>query len=179
MVAGLGSATAWEFGGGAALKAAAEDAGASELAEFLAYLDAGLPAVTLSVLTLVLVSVGPSIYVYRTLMLDVAMQDHVTVARAKGLPEGRIRRRHILRVAAPPIVTGLILGLAASLGGAILIETVFSWEGMGQLYFKTISGEPDETVSIGLTIMLTQLYVGERLLLEILYVFLDPRVRYE
>ena len=132
----------------------------------------------LPVFTLVLVSVGPSIYVYRTMTLNVALQDHVTVARAKGLPEGLIRRRHILRVAAPPIVTGLILGLAASLGGAILIETVFAWEGMGQLYFKTFAGQPDEAIIIGLTFMFTLIYVGARLLLEILYVFLDPRVRY-
>jgi len=133
----------------------------------------------LPILTLVLVSVGPSIYVIRTMTLNVALQDHVTVARAKGLPDGLIRRRHILRVAAPPIVTGLILGLAATLGGAILIETVFAWEGMGQLYFKTFSGEPDEAVIIGLTFMFTLIYVGARLLLEILYVFLDPRVRYQ
>ena len=93
----------------------------------------------LPILTLVLVSIGPSIYVIRTMTLNVALQDHVTVARAKGLPEGLIRRRHILRVAAPPIVTGLILGLAATLGGSILIETVFAWEGMGQLYFKTFT----------------------------------------
>lgn len=133
----------------------------------------------LPILTLVLVSVGPSIYVIRTMTLNVALQDHVTVARAKGLPDGLIRRRHILRVAAPPIVTGLILGLAATLGGSILIETVFAWEGMGQLYFKTFSGEPDEAVIIGLTFMFTLIYVGARLLLEILYVFLDPRVRYQ
>jgi peptide/nickel transport system permease protein len=133
----------------------------------------------LPILTLVLVSVGPSIYVIRTLTLDVALSDHVTVARAKGLPESLIRRRHILRVAAPPIVTGLILGLAATLGGAILIETVFAWEGMGQLYFRTFSGQPDETVIIGLTFMFTLIYVAARLVLEVLYVFLDPRVRYQ
>jgi peptide/nickel transport system permease protein len=133
----------------------------------------------LPIFTLVLVSVGPSIYVIRTMTLSVAMQDHVMVARAKGLPESLIRRRHILRVAAPPIVTGLILGLAATLGGSILIETVFAWEGMGQLYFKTFSGQPDESIIIGLTFMFTLIYVGARLLLEILYVFLDPRVRYQ
>ncbi len=132
----------------------------------------------LPILTLVLVSIGPSIYVIRTMTLNVALSDHVTVARAKGLPEGLIRRRHILRVAAPPIVTGLILGLAATLGGSILIETVFAWEGMGQLYFKTFSGQPDESIIIGLTFMFTLIYVAARLLLEILYVFLDPRVRY-
>jgi peptide/nickel transport system permease protein len=133
----------------------------------------------LPVMTLVLVSIGPSIYIIRTLTLNVALQDHVTVARAKGLPEGLIRRRHILRVAAPPIVTGLILGLAATLGGAILIETVFAWEGMGQLYFKTFTGQPDESIIIGLTFMFTLIYVAARLVLEVLYVFLDPRVRYQ
>jgi peptide/nickel transport system permease protein len=133
----------------------------------------------LPILTLVLVSIGPSIYIIRTMTLNVALQDHVTVARAKGLPEGLIRRRHILRVAAPPIVTGLILGLAATLGGSILIETVFAWEGMGQLYFKTFSGQPDESIIIGLTFMFTIIYVVARLILEILYVFLDPRVRYQ
>jgi len=133
----------------------------------------------LPILTLVLVSVGPSIYIIRTMTLNVALQDHVTVARAKGLSEGLIRRRHILRVAAPPIVTGLILGLAATLGGSILIETVFAWEGMGQLYFKTFSGQPDESIIIGLTFMFTLIYVAARLVLEILYVFLDPRVRYQ
>jgi peptide/nickel transport system permease protein len=132
----------------------------------------------LPILTLVLVSVGPSIYVIRTLTLDIALQDHVTVARAKGLPAGLIARRHILRVAAPPIVTGLILGLAATLGGSILIETVFAWQGMGELYFKTFSGQPDESIIIGLTFMFTLVYVAARLLLEVLYVFLDPRVRY-
>jgi peptide/nickel transport system permease protein len=133
----------------------------------------------LPILTLVLVSIGPSIYVIRTMTLNVALQDHVTVARAKGLSEGLIRRRHILRVAAPPIVTGLILGLAATLGGSILIETVFAWEGMGQLYFRTFSGQPDESIIIGLTFMFTIIYVAARLVLEILYVFLDPRVRYQ
>ena len=133
----------------------------------------------LPIFTLVLVSIGPSIYVIRTMTLNVALQDHVTVARAKGLPEGLIRRRHILRVAAPPIVTGLILGLAGTVGGSILIETVFAWEGMGQLYFKTFSGQPDESIIIGLTFMFTLIYVAARLVLEILYVFLDPRVRYQ
>ncbi len=126
-----------------------------------------------------LVSVGPSIYVIRTMTLNVAHQDHVTVARAKGMPEGLIRRRHILRVAAPPIVTGLILGLAATLGGAILVETVFDWQGMGRLYFKTFSGTPDEGIIVGLTFMFTLVYVVARLILEVLYVFLDPRVRYD
>jgi peptide/nickel transport system permease protein len=133
----------------------------------------------LPVLTLVLVSLGPYIYVVRTMTLSVAQEDHVTVARAKGMPESLVERRHILRVAAPPIVTGLILGLAGSLGGSILVETVFNWQGMGRLYYEAILGTPDEGLIVGLTFMFTLLYVIARFILEVLYLLLDPRVRYE
>jgi peptide/nickel transport system permease protein len=132
----------------------------------------------LPILTLVLVSVGPSIYVVRTMTLNVALEDHVMVARAKGLPERVIARRHILRVAAPPIVTGLILGLASTIGGSILIETVFAWQGMGRLYYDAIAGTPDESLIVALTFVFTLVYIVARLILEVLYVFLDPRVRY-
>jgi peptide/nickel transport system permease protein len=133
----------------------------------------------LPVLTLVLVGVGPYVYVVRTITLGVAQDDHVTLARAKGMPERIVARRHVLRVAAPPIVTGLILGLAGSLGGSILVETVFDWRGMGRLYYEAIVGTPDEGLIIGLTFMFTLLYVAARMLLEVLYLVLDPRVRYE
>jgi peptide/nickel transport system permease protein len=131
------------------------------------------------VLTLVLVSVGPYLYVVRTITLNVAQEDHVMLARAKGMPGRIVSRRHVLRVAAPPIVTGLILGLAGSLGGSILVETVFDWRGMGRLYYEAIAGTPDEGLIIGLTFMFTLLYVIARMILEILYVLLDPRVRYD
>ena len=132
----------------------------------------------LPVLTLVLVTVGPYIYSVRTMTMTVAQEDHVTLARAKGMPEGIVNRRHILRVAAPPIVTGLILGLAGSLGGSILVETIFNWRGMGRLYFEAVSGTPDENIIVALTFVFTLLYVAARFLLEVLYVILDPRVRY-
>jgi peptide/nickel transport system permease protein len=131
----------------------------------------------LPILTLILVSLGPSIYVVRTMTLNVAQEDHVMVARAKGMPGRIVARRHILRVAAPPILTGLILGLAATLGGSILIETVFAWQGMGRLYYDAIAGTPDEGLIVGLTFMFTLLYVIARMILEVLYVVLDPRVR--
>ncbi|HEY65807.1 MAG TPA: ABC transporter permease [Caldilineae bacterium] len=132
----------------------------------------------LPVLTLVLVSVGPYIYVVRTITLNVAQEDFVSLARAKGLPESRVRYRHVLRAAAPPIVTGLVLGLAGSLTGSILVETVFNWQGMGRLYYEAVVGTPDEAVIVALTFMFTLLYVAARLILEVLYVILDPRVRY-
>ncbi len=132
----------------------------------------------LPVMTLVLVSVGPYIYSVRTMTVTTAMEDHVQLARAKGLSEGHINRRHILRVAAAPIVTGLVLGLAGSLGGSILTETVFNWRGMGRLYYDAIVGTPDEGVIVALTFLFTLIYLLARFLLDILYVVLDPRVRY-
>ena len=131
----------------------------------------------LPVFTLVLVSLGAWIYTVRTMVLNTAQEFFVTVARAKGLPEGRVMRRYILRVAAPPIVTNLVLGLAASLGGAILTETVFNWPGMGRLYYDAIL-VADESVIVALTFMFTLLYVLARFVLEVLYVILDPRIRY-
>jgi peptide/nickel transport system permease protein len=131
----------------------------------------------LPVMTLVLVSVGPYIYSVRTMTVTAAQEDHVQLARAKGLSESVVTRRHILRVAAPPIVTGLVLGLAGSLSGSILTETIFNWRGMGRLYYDAITGTPDEAVIVALTFIFTLLYVILRFILDILYVVLDPRVR--
>jgi peptide/nickel transport system permease protein len=131
----------------------------------------------LPVITLVIVSVGPYIYTVRTMTMTVAQEDHVALARAKGLPEEQVLRRHILRVAAPPIVTGLVLGLAGSLSGSILVETVFNWPGMGKLYFDAI-GALDEAVIVGLAFIFTLIYVVLRFVLDVLYILLDPRVRY-
>ncbi|MBM3925642.1 MAG: ABC transporter permease [SAR202 cluster bacterium] len=131
----------------------------------------------LPILTLTVVSLGGWIYAVRTMVLNTSQEFFVTVARAKGLSEGQVMRRYILRAAAPPIVTSLILGLTGSLGGAILTETVFNWPGMGRLYFDAIQSA-DETVIVALTFVFTLMYVAARFVLEVLYVILDPRVRY-
>jgi peptide/nickel transport system permease protein len=131
----------------------------------------------LPVLTLVIVSFGAWAYTVRTMVLNVAQEPFVNVARAKGLPENIVERRYILRVAAPPITTSLVLGLAGSLGGAILTETVFNWPGMGRLYYDAILAA-DESVIIALTFIFTLIYIAARFVLEILYVVLDPRIRY-
>ena len=132
----------------------------------------------LPVITMVLISAGSWTYVVRTMVMNTAQEDFVTVARAKGLPEGTVMRNHILRVAAPPILTGLILGLASSVAGAILTETVFNWPGMGRLYYDAILAV-DETVVVALTFMFTLIYVTARFILEVLYIVVDPRVRYQ
>ena len=133
---------------------------------------------SLPIITLVLISVGSWTYVVRTMVMNTAQEDFVTVARAKGLPEGRVMRHHILRVAAPPILTGLILGLASTVAGGILTETVFKWPGMGLLYYEAILAV-DESVVVALTFMFTLIYVTARFTLEVLYIIVDPRVRYQ
>lgn len=120
---------------------------------------------------------GIYIYQTRTVVLNTAQEDFVSVARAKGLPENIVRRRYVLRVAAPPLLTNVILGLAGSISGAILTETVFRWPGMGLLYYNAIF-TADEGIIVGLTFMFTLVYVVARFVLEVLYVALDPRVRY-
>lgn len=131
----------------------------------------------LPISTLVLALSGNWIYLTRTMVLNTAQQDFVRVARAKGLPENLVMRRYIIRVASPPILTNVILGLAGSLSGAILTETVFGWPGMGTLYWNAIV-TVDEGLIIALTFIYTLIYVAARMLLEVLYVVLDPRVEY-
>jgi len=133
---------------------------------------------TLPIITMVLISAGSWTYVVRTMVMNTAQEDFVKVARAKGLPESAVMRSHILRVAAPPILTGLILGLASSVAGAILTETVFNWPGMGRLYYEAILSV-DESVVVALTFMFTLIYITARFTLEILYILVDPRVRYQ
>ncbi|MCS7125348.1 MAG: ABC transporter permease [Aigarchaeota archaeon] len=127
--------------------------------------------------TLVVVQVGGWIYSTRMIVLNITKEDYVEAARARGLPEGMVRARYILRVAAPPIITNIILGLAGSLSGAIITETVFGWYGMGSLYYQAILNL-EENLIIALTYIYTLLYILARIILEITYVILDPRVRY-
>ncbi|MEM1607092.1 MAG: ABC transporter permease [Candidatus Bathyarchaeia archaeon] len=131
----------------------------------------------LPVLTLTIATSGSWIYITRSIVITTAQEDFVTTARAKGLPERLVLWRYIIRVAAPPILTNLILGLAFYLGGAILTETVFTWPGMGLLYFEAIMSV-DEALILALTYIFTLIYIIARFILEILYVLVDPRVRY-
>ncbi|MEN2974166.1 MAG: ABC transporter permease [Candidatus Caldarchaeales archaeon] len=131
----------------------------------------------LPVATLVSVQVGGWIYSTRMIVLNIAQEDYVGAARARGIPEHMVRARYILRVAAPTIITNITLGLAGSLGGAIITETVFGWYGMGSLYYQAIISL-EENLVIALTFIYTLIYVIARIILEVMYVVLDPRVRY-
>jgi peptide/nickel transport system permease protein len=131
----------------------------------------------LPIITFVLATSGVWIYVTRAIVVRIVEEDFVYVAKAKGLHDRTIMRGYIMRAAAPPIATNAILGLAGSLGGAILTETIFNWPGLGRLFYDAI-GAQELPLILGLTYITALVYVIARMILEILYIFLDPRVRY-
>lgn len=126
--------------------------------------------------SIVLVSFGGWAYIVRSILLDVYQQDFILFARAKGLKERVVMYRHALRAAMPPVVTMLLFSLVGSIGGAIITETVFDWQGMGRLYYDAIL-QQDLPVLLGLTFVFSFLTIGVVLLLDIIYALLDPRVR--
>ncbi len=131
----------------------------------------------LPVLTVVIALLGSWLYSVRAIAIRVVSEDYVTVAYAKGLPDKLIVRRYVLRVIAGPVVTIVALSLAGSIGGFIITESVFDWPGMGSLYWAAISTGDAPTI-LGLVYVTTLVYVVARFILEVLYVVLDPRVRY-
>lgn len=132
--------------------------------------------VWLPIITIVVVLSGPWIYSVRAMLIRVVKEDFVTAAMARGLPEKQILRRYIIRPAASPIVTNVLLGLAGTLGGYIITESVFDWPGMGTLYYAAVTSGDAQTI-LALTYVFTLVYVIARFILEVLYVVLDPRVR--
>jgi peptide/nickel transport system permease protein len=113
----------------------------------------------------------------RSNLLEVMSEDYVRTARAKGLTERRVVVRHGLRAAITPVVTVLGLDLGILVGGAILTESVFGIPGIGRLSFDAIQRGDLVTIQ-GCTLFLAFAVVFMNLIVDILYAFLDPRVRY-
>jgi len=135
-----------------------------------------LHRMTLPLVTIVMVHIGGWAYVSRNLVIGVLQEDFVMAARAKGVPESRVIYGHVLRAAAPPILTMTIFTMLASLGGAIITEAVFNWPGMGRLYWTAIQ-QWDVPVIVGLTYFSVFLYIFSMVLADLLYGYLDPRVK--
>ena len=112
----------------------------------------------------------------RTAMLEVMNADYVTTARAKGLTEYVVIARHAFRNALLPMITITTLRLPGLIGGAILIEVMFSWPGMGLLSIKSITNR-DYPILMGLTFFSASLVLYANLLADILYAYADPRIR--
>lgn len=114
----------------------------------------------------------------RTAMLEVLRQDYVRTARAKGLHERVVVYRHMLRNALIPVVTILGPALAALVTGSFIIETMFSFPGMGKEYVTAISRR-DYSMIMGTTLIYVLLVSVANLTVDLLYVFIDPRIRLE
>ena len=132
-----------------------------------------LPALTLAAASVTIVS-----RLTRSAMLEVLGQDYIRTARAKGLVERRIVVRHALKNALVPIVT--VIGVQAGylLGGAVLTETVFAWPGVGTLMVQGILARDIPLVQ-GCVLVVALTFVLVNLFVDLLYAWLDPRIRYE
>lgn len=112
----------------------------------------------------------------RSSMLEVLGQDYIRTARSKGLPESMVIRSHGVRNALIPVVTVVGIQAGALLGGTVVVEQVFSWPGLGTLVVQAI-GNRDYALVQGSVLFLAAFYVLVSLLVDILYLFLDPRLR--
>lgn len=149
----------------------------SLLAGQLGTFEAAVRHLILPVLTLALAEVGLMARVVRTSMLEVVGADYIRTAEAKGLKPRRVLLRHTLRNALLPAVT--IVGLEAALlaGGVFLVEEIFSWPGVGRYAFDAIRSS-DYNAIMGFTVIGAVFYVVINLVVDILYLGLDPRIRY-
>src|SRR5438132_816075 len=107
---------------------------------------------------------------------EVLQQDYVRTARAKGLTERLVIYRHALRNAAIPVITVTGLSLGFMLSGAVIIETVFSWPGMGRLIVQAVPGRDFPVIQAGVFVF-ALIFVGLNLIVDLLYTVVDPRVR--
>jgi peptide/nickel transport system permease protein len=112
----------------------------------------------------------------RSAMLDVAGEDFIRTARAKGVPEGRILRRHILRNALLPVVTLAGIQAGQLIGGSVLVETVFAWPGIGRLAFDALLAR-DYQVLLGVFLTTAILVVLFNLATDLIYLAIDPRMQ--
>lgn len=130
----------------------------------------------LPVLALSMVSYAQYVLIMRSSLLEELGQDYLVTARAKGLPEDSVRRKHALPNALLPTVTMIFLQLAGLISGAVTVETVFSWPGLGYLTFQAIQG-PDLPVLQGTFVVFSSIVIVMNFVADILYRVIDPRVR--
>ena len=126
----------------------------------------------------VVAGIGGSVRFYRTVMLEEVSRDYVRTARAKGLPERVVIFRHVLRNIAIPLVTVIGSDLGNLLGGAMITETVFSFNGIGRLAVEAVINRWYDAV-MGVTLLWAVVFVGVNLAIDVAYALVDPRVTFE
>ena len=131
----------------------------------------------LPVITLTLISFAGTMLLTRNSMLETMREDYVMAARAKGLPENQVRDKHVARNALLPVVTSFVFSLAFAIDGGVIIESIFSWPGMGQTLVAASVSE-DLPLAVGAFVFVGIFVLVAHLAADILYVYLDPRIRY-
>ena len=130
----------------------------------------------LPTLTIALPSAAGTLRLTRSTMLETIRQEYIRTAKAKGASNRRVIWKHALRNALLPVITSLGGGFGASLGGAIIAETVFAMPGMGTLMTTAIR-QKDVPMVMGATLFLAVLFSFIILIVDILYAFIDPRIK--
>lgn len=134
-----------------------------------------LSVAVLPILTYVLLSFGETMLVMRTSMVDNLKEDYISLARAKGLPEHVVRDRHAARNALLPVFSRLVISLPYLLTGLVIIEDVLDWPGISGALFTSLY-QQDIPVVMGALLVVGVLSALARLILDVLYVYLDPRL---
>jgi peptide/nickel transport system permease protein len=142
---------------------------------FLPVLIDALHHLVLPCLALVAVVYAQYLLIMRASLLDEMGSDYLVTARAKGLRDDEVRRRHAVPNALLPTVTVVFLGLGEVVSGAILVETVFSWPGLGSLFYEALT-VPDMPLLEGLFMFFSASVIVMNLAADLLYPLLDPRV---
>jgi peptide/nickel transport system permease protein len=123
-------------------------------------------------------SMGGLVRFIRASMLEVLRQDYILTARAKGLSERRVLYKHALRNALLPLVTIIGMSIPGLLSGAVLVETVTGWPGMGRLAVNAVFAR-DYPIIMALVMIFSLLVILGNLIADIVYSYVDPRIRYE
>lgn len=129
-----------------------------------------LPAITLAAIYMAIYA-----RLMRASVIEVAAEDYIKTARAKGLKEGAVLRGHMLRNASLPVITFAGIQVGAMIGGAVVVETVFSWPGLGRLTFDAVTSR-DYPVLLGLFLVMSVLVIFVNLLTDLIHRLVDPRL---
>ncbi|MEF8825827.1 MAG: ABC transporter permease [Halapricum sp.] len=128
-------------------------------------------------MSLVVVGWAGAMLVTRTSMQEVLDKQYIYTARAKGLSPTTVKYKHAARNALIPVATQAIVGIAFVIDGSVIVETVFSWPGIGLMLVDAIANR-DFPVALASFFMLGVLIVGMRLVTDIVYTYLDPRIKF-
>jgi peptide/nickel transport system permease protein len=112
----------------------------------------------------------------RSSMMEIMRQDYVRTAEAKGLPSATILFRHVLRPGLVPVITMMGLQFAFMMGGAVVVENIFAWNGVGRMAVEAIF-QRDYPVIQGFILTFAVVVVGVSILLDAVYALVDPRIR--